>query len=356
MTINIGQRPGVYSNYDMSSVVSRTPGGQTVGLAAVSSTGTKGQIYTLTNYSTALAAFGQDSGDANMLALCRLIFMNGASKIIAVPAAVGTAAETADYKSAFSALETADCGVLCCGSTDTAVLQVLRDSAAASSAARRERVAICGAAVDTAAELAAVAAEINSERCCLVGPFPLDADGSTLTGAHLAAAAAGVLAAQTDPALPLSGAKVYGFSGLSRDYSDGEIDTLILGGVTPFECLSGETSFVRAVSTRTKTAGAEDYTWREFSTVMIADNVISTLRNALRTRFARAKNTEQTRSAVKTQVTIELEAKKSAQIIDGYGAITVTQNISDPERCDVEFEFAVAHGLNQIVLTAHISV
>ena len=356
MTINIGQRPGVYSSYDTSSVVSRSSGGKAVGLAAVSSSGTKGQAYTVASYQSALTIFGQDSAEAHMLDLCRLIFLNGAATIIAVPAAVATEAESADYEAAFKVLETADCGVICCDSSDTAVLQAMRDSADSASAARRERIAICGGASDDASALATAAQALNSERCCLVSPAPLDASGTTLPGYYLAAAAAGAVASQTDPALPLSGARVYGFGGLAHDYSDSEIDTLILGGVTPFEALSGEISFVRAVSTRTKTSGTTDYSWRELSTVMIADDVLSSLRSSLRSRFARSKNTAQTRSAVKSQVIVELEAKKSAQIIDGYGEISVTQNASDPERCDVEFEFAVAHGLNQIVLEAHISI
>jgi hypothetical protein len=72
--------------------------------------------------------------------------------------------------------------------------------------------------------------------------------------------------------------------------------------------------------------------------------------------FSRTKNTAQTRGAIRTQVVIELEKKLTAEIIDGYDNVAVAQNSDDPTVCDVSFEFTVAHGLNQIRLTAYITV
>ena len=80
------------------------------------------------------------------------------------------------------------------------------------------------------------------------------------------------------------------------------------------------------------------------------------LRNSLRARFARSKNTTQTRSAIRSQVIVELENKKNAEYIDSYGDVSVTALESDPTVCVVEFGFAVAHGLNRIYLSAHITV
>ena len=53
---------------------------------------------------------------------------------------------------------------------------------------------------------------------------------------------------------------------------------------------------------------------------------------------------------------MELEKKLSAQIIESYGEVTVTASADDPTVCLVEFSFGVAHGLNQIYLTVHITV
>ena len=53
---------------------------------------------------------------------------------------------------------------------------------------------------------------------------------------------------------------------------------------------------------------------------------------------------------------MELEKKAAAEIIDSYGEVKVAASAEDPTVCLVEFGFAVAHGLNQIYLTVHITV
>ena len=53
---------------------------------------------------------------------------------------------------------------------------------------------------------------------------------------------------------------------------------------------------------------------------------------------------------------LELENKKARDIITGYENVTVTADSQDLARCLVDFSFTVAHGLNQIWLTAHITV
>ena len=84
--------------------------------------------------------------------------------------------------------------------------------------------------------------------------------------------------------------------------------------------------------------------------------MIPGLRNALRARFSRAKNTPQTRGAIRSQTVMELEKRVSREIIDGYEDVTVTASEDDPTVCLVEFAFTVAHGLNQVWLSAHITV
>ena len=184
----------------------------------------------------------------------------------------------------------------------------------------------------------------------------MDSKGSVMAGVFAAAAVAGVLSDGRDPAIPLNGAEVKGLGGLTETYSDNDIDLLVRGGVTPLESIAGVISPVRGITTRTTTGGAADATWRELTTILIVDDVIPALRNALRSKFARAKNTARSRSAIRSQVIVELEKKVAAEIIDSYGEVTVTASAEDPTVCLVEFGFAVAHGLNQIYLTVHITV
>lgn len=131
---------------------------------------------------------------------------------------------------------------------------------------------------------------------------------------------------------------------------------MVRGGVTPMESVAGVLSPIRGITTRTTTGEAANTTWRELTTILIVDDLIPSVRNSLRSKFTRTKNTAQTRSAIRSQVIVELEKKKKAEIIDEYGDVTVTASEDDPTVCLVEFSFAVAHGLNQIYLTVHITV
>ena len=132
--------------------------------------------------------------------------------------------------------------------------------------------------------------------------------------------------------------------------------TGLAAGVTALECVGGRVSVIRGLTTRTKTGDAADKTFRELTTILIVDDVIPSIRRALRAKFTRAKNSALTRNAIRNQVIVELEDRIDKEIIEGYDNLTVTASTTDPTTCVVEFEFRVVHGLNRIYLTAHISV
>lgn len=341
------ERPGVYSSYEASGITSAKAGGKAVAVVAAMS-GAKETCYTWHSYAQAAADCG--AGE-KMAELARLVLKNGAGVVYGVPAGE-------DYDEAFAVLEgLEDVAVVCCDSDDVTVQQALRDSVTASAKARQERIAVvCGAKGESVEALTARAAKLNCERVVLAAPGGLDQAGEPVGGDECAAAVAGLIAGQSDPAVPLGGAVLEGLSGLDHSYSDNEIDQLVQGGVTALESLAGQISVVRGVTTRTTTAGAADATWRELTTILVVDEVIPGLRKALRARFSRAKNTAQTRGAILSQVIVELENRVAKEIIDGYGDVTVSALEEEPTVCLVEFSFTVAHGLNQIWLSAHITV
>ena len=347
------ERPGVYSVYDTSAVVSAGQAPKAVGVAARAAKGTVGTAVTVTGYAAGAEAFGEDTAPG-MGTLLRLLFLNGASSVTAVRVADTGTLE--DYQSAFEALNKQDVQVVVCDSADQTVHQALRGAVETASAARRERIAVVGGSGEDVSALVKHAAALNSERVALVGPDALDSQGETIPSVFAAAAVAGAVASGRDPAAPLNGAALRGLGGLAADYSDSEIDLLVRGGVTPLENAAGVISPVRGITTRTTTGGAPDATWRELTTVLIADDVIPAIRSALRSKFSRAKNTQRSRGAIRSQVIVELEKKAAAEIIDGYGDVAVSASPDDPAVCLVEFSFAVAHGLNQIYLTVHITV
>lgn len=351
----IHERPGVYSSYDASAVVSGGRAVRTVGVAAKAVSGDVGKVVTLTGYAAGVAAFGEDAAESpGMSTLLRLLFSNGAATVLAVR--VDEAGDTQAYEAAFEALGREEVQILICDSSVQEVQQALRDAVEDASAVRRERIALVGGDGDSAAELVERATALNSERMVLVGPDALSSAGQRLPGVFAAAALAGVVACERDPAVPLNGAEIAGLGGVAEDYSDNDIDLLVRGGVTPLECVAGTVSPVRGITTRTTTGGAADTTWRELTTILVVDDVIPAVRQSLRSKFSRTKNTAQTRSAIRSQTVVELEKKLAAEIIDSYGEVTVSASEEDPTVCLVEFTFAVAHGLNQIYLTVHITI
>lgn len=307
MNMTKHERPGVYSSYDASSVVSAGSGAKTVGVAARAAKGVEGAVATLTGYTEGVGAFGEDAGAAGMSAILRLLFLNGVSKVAAVRVADG--GTVSDYTAGFDALGgVEDVRIMVCDSTDAAVHQALRTAVETSSAGRKERIAVVGAGGATVAELTTHAAELNSERMVLTGPDGMVGE-SAPSGVLCAAAMAGAMAGGSDPAAPLNGAALYGLSGLSAEYGDNDVDVLVRGGVTPLESVAGVISPVRCVTTRTTTDGTADATWRELSTIRIVDDVIPAVRSSLRSKFSRTKNTAQNRGAIRSQVIVELEKK-----------------------------------------------
>lgn len=340
MNVTQHQRPGVYSVYDASSAVSGRRGAGAVGIVAVCGVGDTNNVHTLTSYQEAAEIFVRQN---HILSFIKAIFENGAGKVYAIPIL-----SEKGYDAGYRKLEEIeDIKAIVCDVYVDATQVTMRESAERCAKERRERMVVIGGTdEDSVTELVNRAGRNNSERVVLVG-----------TGGPLAAAAfAGAMVAETDPAMPLNGIALKGLPALPRRWTESEIDALVLGGVTPLEESGGTVNVVRAVTTRTKTGSAADTTWREVTTMRIIDDVIPGLRNALGAKFSRAKNTEQGRGAIRSQVVVELEKKKAQEIIAGYGDVTVSAVEEDPTVCLVEFSFSVAHGLSQIWLSAHITV
>lgn len=346
------ERPGVYSAYDASSVISGAQGAKVIGAAAKANSGTVNEPMVLYSLAEGLKAFGADTeGAAGMEMLLRLLFAGGASGVVAV------AVDGEDYASAFAVLaEREDVKLVVCDSDELTVQQALRTSVESASEERRERIAVVGGSGLSVTQLIERAEKLNSERVVLVGPDVVTENGTVLSGVFGAAAVAAAIAAETDPSIPLQGAVLAGLGGVETRYTDSEIDALVRGGVTPLEAVGGEVSPIRGVTTRTKTDGAADATWRELTTILIVDDVIPAIRSALRSRFARSRNTAQSRGAIRSQVVLELENKRMQERIESYGEVSVRAMDGEPTVCLVEFSFAVAHGLSRVYLTAHITV
>ena len=126
------ERPGVYSVYDASAVVTAGRGNKTVGVAAKAVRGTVGEADTITGYTAGVAAFGEDT-TPGMSTILRLLFSNGAATVVAVRVAEEGA--LTDYEAAFEVLGRQDAQILVCDSADLTVQQALRTAVETASSA-----------------------------------------------------------------------------------------------------------------------------------------------------------------------------------------------------------------------------
>ena len=116
------ERPGVYSSYDASTVISAGRAAKVIGVAAKAAKGTAGEVVTLTGYAAGVAAFGEDAADApGMSTILRLLFANGAATVAAVR--VAEAGAVKDYQDAFAALGQREAQILVCDSAEETVQQ-----------------------------------------------------------------------------------------------------------------------------------------------------------------------------------------------------------------------------------------
>lgn len=348
MTISYHERPGVYSDFDASSVYAGTASGKTVGLVAQCHRAEG--IYILRSSADADAF-----SDAPLLcAMLKLLFQNGAGKVLVSPA--GAAGLSAYTEALTRLLGEKEARIVLTDSNDAQIAALVKTQVEAQSAARNECVAVIGTAAQTDAARIAAAQALNSARVMLAAPESYCAGMPNANAIYSAAALAGLLAGQTDPAMPLHSAALSGLTAVETAWSETELDALIRGGVTPIEFADGAVRIVRGVSTKTTENGAADTTWKEMTTILTVDDVITGVRSSLQRRFPRAKNNAQTRSAIRDQVVMDLENCLRRQIIDTYSGLTVEADPEDPTICDVIFSFGVCHGMSHILLSAHISI
>ena len=340
--MSLSLRPGIYSSYEIRSSVIGSGRAALIGLAAAV-TVQSAEAAEIQSLSEAAARFGADS---SMAKLTRVLLLNGASKIFAVPVTDG------DYASAFERLM-AEPGVafMICDSRQLSVFGAMISAMEDAGEASKYRLGIVEMG-GTAVQLTSAATAINNERLVICG----NCEPAGGAAGSVAAAVAAAAASCTDPAIPLNGVQLKGLSGLAYSFSDEDTEELISMGVTPVETAAGETCIVRAVTTRTMTDGQADASLRELNTMLVIDDVIPAVRSSLKEHFSRCRNNASSRAAIRTQVIVVLEEKLRRGTIESYGDVTVRADESDPTVCLVSFGFAVAHGLSSICLEVCITV
>ena len=189
MSITYHERPGVYSDYDASSIVAVGTAQRVIALIGTSSAAAG--VYTLTSYAGAQDVFGADSQLGKML---KLAYQNGAGTVLAYPVAEDSAAAYAAAVAAVLAEKQASLCVL--GSALEAVQTAFCTALSGAAQQKGECIGICGMGAATAAQLGARAQKLNCERVVFVGPQVYVAGETAAQDGCMAAAAlaaAGVL-------------------------------------------------------------------------------------------------------------------------------------------------------------------
>ena len=345
MSIIYHERPGVYVEYDATSRIAATG----MRIAGVAGIGSGGGLYRFASAQSAGQTFPNTTPLGKML---QLAFANGAARVVCCPVAENTLDA---YTAALERLVTE--GEVNCLALETESMQLLKELGQHLCAMDVPCICFAGPNAPAMDALALMAQTINCERMVLLGPNVRYAGEESYGGGCLAAAAmAGLVSAQTDPALPLHGARLLGLDGVKETLSESQIDAMVRAGVTPLELIGGQVSIIRAVTTRTMTEDVPDDTWRELTTMCILDDVIPAVKNTLAAKFLRRKNTAVTRNAIRSQVAIVLDDRVRREIIEGYDSLQVEAVESDPTTCRVSFAFSVVHGLCRIHLSIHILV
>lgn len=347
--MEIHQRPGVYSDYTLSAAWSGTGSNRTVGIVGLYGSEKVTVVRTIDEAEEKFA------GTDNLLSTVLMLLRSGAGSVTFC-AAGGLDAEK--YAAATEKLLlTEEVGLLVLDSESEEVQLAVKAVVENCSENGRECLAVFGTSEGDVEELTTMAAKFNSPRVVLVAGFPYLTRKPALGGGQFGAAAvAGLLAAETDPALPIHGAALQELCAVGYVYTEEELDSLILGGVTVLEAAGGVVSVIRGVTTCTQIGGTADNRYLDLTTIRIIDDVVPGIRKALKSRFVRKKNNTTTRGAIGDQVAVELENRKKSEIIDSYENILVEVSSEDPTVCVVSFGFAVTHGLGRILLTAHITV
>lgn len=193
---------------------------------------------------------------------------------------------------------------------------------------------------------------INDSRIFVVGPTFTDGT-STVDPVVVSAGLAGVIMTETDdPALPMNGVVVNGIGNVNRTILESDKTLLASNGVTVLYN-NGAPTIHRLVTSYT-----EDEIWKEGTTRFIADYVLETVENTLRTNYKRTKNVVRILDSIKTTVKGLLEDFEAREIIENFdvSTLTVVKDPTDTYGALVDYEFDVVTPLYTITINQHMKL
>lgn len=173
---------------------------------------------------------------------------------------------------------------------------------------------------------------------------------------EVGAAYCGVIAKETDPAMPLNRVVLTGIApnDISERFSRSEKQSALENGITPLIVIPGEQVAVcRAITTyTTNAAGFTDTAQLDINPIRILDYTRKSIETRFSTVFARTKITERTMAAIKTQiisVLLELQALEILENVDAnIDKIIVERDLVDKTRVNCSIPADVVNALHII--------
>lgn len=208
----------------------------------------------------------------------------------------------------------------------------------------------------TQAGLIAFAATIDHDRVFVPGPGVMRNSAVADPQVFAAGLASLIMTETNDPALPMNGVEMLGFSGVSRVLLDAEKDALVSGGVTPIYLDGTSPTVYRLVTS--KTTGSDASVWKEGTTRFIADYVLESIENMLRANYRRTKNVTRIINSIRSDIKNKLEEIEALEIIENFddSTLTVIKDPSDQYGALVNYEFDVVTPLYTITINQHLKL
>lgn len=311
------------------------------------------KIFQIYGTADAIASFGADSIAPKIV---KVLIANGVDNIkgIIVPEAPESSAEDTTYKDSLE-VSMLDKTIKCIitDSDDAKVIAAVKDHLIVTESNDMFRYSVFGTTKTTQAELAQFAKTVDSNRIFIVAPQMLIGTEN----AHQQICAAGLTAAimveTSDPALPMNGVNIKGFSGVGILMLSAEMDALVKAGVTPIYDEDMTPAIWRLV-----TSAQNDQVWQEGSTRFIADYVLESVENMLRKNYKRTKNVTRVLNAIRDDVKLTLQTLNELEIIENFdeSTVTVSKDPADRYGALIDYEFDVVTPLYTITINQHLKL
>lgn len=209
----------------------------------------------------------------------------------------------------------------------------------------------------TQTALVAFAKTVDSDRIFIPSTLPTLNDA--VVDPQVAAAGLGalIMTETDDPALPMNGVSMAGYSGLARTMLESEMKILANNGITPLY-LEGTAPTVYRLVTSCVTDESNHTIWQEGTTRFIADYVLENNENMLRANYKRTKNVARILKAIRGDIKINMEKFEAAEIIENWdeSTLTVVKDPKDQYGALVDYEFDVVTPLYTITIKQHMKL